>query len=161
MKIAVVSDTHGHIENTARLIQQLDHFEIEAVLHCGDIGTSEIVTMFASWPTHFVFGNCDHDHVSLRHTIKQAGQHCHDLFGELELGGRSIALLHSHDAERFIKVINANTYDMVCYGHTHCAEQHLVGKTLVLNPGAMYRADPHKFAIVDLDSMTAEHFELQ
>jgi predicted phosphodiesterase len=43
----------------------------------------------------------------------------------------------------------------VCYGHTHQAEQHRVGKTLVLNPGALYRATPHSLALVDLEHLEA------
>jgi predicted phosphodiesterase len=38
----------------------------------------------------------------------------------------------------------------VCHGHTHRRREERVGKTLVLNPGAIYRANPHTFAIVDL-----------
>jgi predicted phosphodiesterase len=41
----------------------------------------------------------------------------------------------------------------VCYGHTHKAEFHRVGKTLVLNPGALHRATPHSLAVVDLDTL--------
>ena len=41
------------------------------------------------------------------------------------------------------------------YGHTHEAEQHREGKTLVLNPGALYRANPHSIAVVELDTMEA------
>jgi predicted phosphodiesterase len=43
----------------------------------------------------------------------------------------------------------------VCYGHTHVAESHLEGRTLVLNPGALYRATPHSIATVDLQTMEA------
>jgi putative phosphoesterase len=127
----------------------------EAVLHCGDIGSREIPMLLAAWPIHFVFGNCDHEQDDLRAAIEQAGLACYGLFGNLELGGRRIALLHSHNAKLFRQVSTSGDYDLVCYGHTHHAEQHREGKTLILNPGALYRATPHSLAVVELATMEA------
>jgi hypothetical protein len=73
----------------------------------------------------------------------------------LTLGGRRIALLHSDDARAFRHACTSGQYDLVCYGHTHRAEQHREGRTLVLNPGALYRANPHSLAVVDLATLEA------
>jgi predicted phosphodiesterase len=43
----------------------------------------------------------------------------------------------------------------VCYGHTHLAAIERLGRTLSLNPGALYRANPHSLAIVELKSLEA------
>jgi putative phosphoesterase len=155
MRIGVISDTHGHILNTLLAVRMLSSLDVEAVLHCGDIGTTEIPPLLKPWPTHFVFGNCDYDAVALRAAIEQAGLICHGRFGDIELGGRRIALLHSDDARQFERVCTADEYDLVCYGHTHRAEQHRQGKTLILNPGALYRATPHSLAIVESDTLEA------
>lgn len=149
MKLGIVSDTHGHVENTLAAVRMLESLEVEAVLHCGDIGTPAIPKLFAQWPTHFVFGNCDYERDELRRAIQAAGLLCHDRFADLNLGGRRIALIHSDDGERFRQTINAGSYDVVCYGHSHVAEFHLVGRTLVLNPGALYRANPHTIALLE------------
>ena len=85
--------------------------------------------------------------------IASAGKLCHGSFGDLTIGGRRIALLHSHDARLFRQTISGGQYDLVCYGHTHIATQERMDKTLVLNPGALYRAMPHSLAIVELDDM--------
>jgi putative phosphoesterase len=153
--LAILSDTHGHAANTLAAARMLESFDVAAILHCGDIGTPEIPQLLAPWPTHFVFGNCDSDHDSLRAAIQQASpKHtCHGLFGDLNIEGRRIALLHSHDAKLFHRVSHSGEYDLVCYGHTHQAEHHHVGKTLILNPGALYRATPHSLAILDLETM--------
>jgi putative phosphoesterase len=158
MKIGVVSDTHGHIANTLAAARMLEALEVEAVLHCGDIGSPEIPKLLAAWPVHFVFGNCDHayEEDDLRAAIEAAGLTCHGRFGEIELAGRRIALIHSDDARLFRQVISGGKYDLVCYGHTHEAEFHREGKTLVLNPGALYRANPHSIAVVDLTTMQVE-----
>jgi putative phosphoesterase len=155
MRIGVISDTHGHVTNTLAAVRMLESLEVAAVLHCGDIGSQEIPRLIASWPAHFVFGNCDHDTGGLRAAIEQAGLHCYGAFGQLELAGRRIALLHSDDAKLFRRVCTCGEYDLVCYGHTHHAKQHREGKTLILNPGALYRATPHSLALVELESMEA------
>jgi uncharacterized protein len=41
-------------------------------------------------------------------------------------------------------------------GYAHQAEQHRQGKTLVLNPGALYRANSLSIAVDDLETMQAE-----
>jgi len=155
MRIGVISDTHGHVLNTQAAVRMLSSLEVEVVLHCGDIGTTEIPRLMKPLPVHFVFGNCDYDEVLLRLAISQAGLVSHGRFGDIELGGRRIALLHSDDARKFQRVCTSNEYDLVCYGHTHRAEQHRQGRTLVLNPGALYRATPHSLAIVDLEDLDA------
>jgi uncharacterized protein len=155
MRIGVISDTHGHLTSTLAAVRLLHSLEVATVLHCGDICSHEIPKLLAAWPAHYVFGNCDHDQEEQRAAIEQAGGSCCGLFGDLEIAGRRIALLHSHDARRFREVCTSGEYDLVCYGHTHQAEQHRVGKSLILNPGALYRATPHSLAVVDLATMEA------
>jgi putative phosphoesterase len=161
MRIGVISDTHGHVANTQAAVRMLESLEVEQVLHCGDVGSPEIPPLVAAWPAHFVFGNCDHEHEELAAAIKGCGLVCHGLFGELELAGRKIALLHSHDARRFAEAKSGGRYDLVCYGHTHLAEFHREGRALVLNPGALFRATPHTIAVVELDTMEATIVEIK
>ena len=160
MLIGIVSDTHGHVEFARPAIRMLESCEAELVIHCGDIGSEEIVGLFQRWPTHFVFGNCDTQHERFGRAIKAAGQTCHDRFGSLEAGGRKIAFLHGDDGPLLKETIAGGLYDLVCYGHTHIPEQHLDGRTLVLNPGALYRANPHSLAIVRLPELEIAHVML-
>ncbi|HUG93596.1 MAG TPA: YfcE family phosphodiesterase [Planctomycetaceae bacterium] len=153
MQIAVVSDTHGHVASTREAVRVLEALGVAAVLHCGDIGSPAIVPLFAAWPAHFVFGNVDQDESDVQRAIEAAGQTCHGRFGSVELAGRRIAFLHGDDAAALAETIDSGQYDLVCYGHTHRAEHHMQDGTLVLNPGALYRANPHSFAVVDLSSM--------
>jgi putative phosphoesterase len=160
MRLGVVSDTHGHIPSTRAAIRALAEEDVAAVVHCGDIGSAEVVALFTGWPTHFVFGNVDYDEGELSRAIQSAGQTCHGRFGELELAARKIAFLHSDDRELFEQTVESGDWDLVCYGHTHVAEQHKEGRTLVLNPGALYRAKPKTLAVVDLASLTAAHLPI-
>lgn len=160
VRLGIISDTHGHAELTRPAVRLFESLGVETVLHAGDIGSAEVIALFAAWPTHFVFGNCDDDQAALRSAIEAAGQTCHGDFGDLELAGVRIALLHSHDRRRFRETCDSGDYRLVCYGHTHVAAIDHRGETLVVNPGAIYRASPHSIAIVDLPDVKATVIEL-
>lgn len=154
-RVGIISDTHGHAELTRPAVRMLKSLEVEVVLHCGDIGSVEVVELFADWPTHFVFGNCDWDQQELEYAIERAGQTCHGQFGDLELDGVRIALVHSHDRRRFRQCIDSGDWQVVCYGHTHVAVVERRGDTLLVNPGAIYRANPHSVAVLELPECQA------
>src|SRR5438067_2299698 len=71
MLLGIVSDTHGHVEHTRQAVRMLESLEVHEVIHCGDIGSSDIVPLFAAWPTHFVLGNVDYDEPPLREAIDE------------------------------------------------------------------------------------------
>jgi uncharacterized protein len=158
--IGVISDTHGHVELARPAVRMLESLEVEAVLHCGDIGSIAVVELFAAWPTHFVFGNCDENTNAFAAAIERAGQTCHGMFGELDFDGVKVALLHSHERKQFREAIDSGRYRLVCYGHTHVAAIDRHGETVVLNPGAIYRASPHSIAVVDLPAVEASIIEI-
>lgn len=155
MRLGVVSDSHGHVDHVRPAIRMLESLEVDRVLHCGDIGSMAVVEMFAPWPTDFVFGNCDYDRAEFAASIAAAGQTCHGEFGDLEIAGKRVALLHSDDRRRFQETIRSGEYNLVCYGHTHVAASERIGDTLVLNPGALYRANPHSIAVVEFPTIEA------
>ena len=61
----------------------LQSCQVELVIHCGDIGSTEIISLFQPWPTHFVFGNVDIPTQPLQRAIVAAGQTCHGRFKEI------------------------------------------------------------------------------
>lgn len=153
MQVGIVSDTHGHVHNTLDAVRMLESLQVDQVIHCGDIGSDEIPALF-SCPTHFVFGNVDrHDELAMDAAITREGHTSHGRFGSLEIAGKRIAFLHGDDTRRFRETVESQDWDLVCYGHTHKAEHHMDGKTLVLNPGAVYRANPHTIALVQFPQL--------
>jgi putative phosphoesterase len=156
--LGVVSDTHGHVANARAAVRMLESLGVEAVLHCGDIGSEAIVPLFAAWPTHFVLGNVDGGSLAtgLAAAIEKAGLTCDGRFGSLELAGTNIALLHGDDGRLLEQTIAAGEHQLVCHGHTHVRRLERVGSTLVLNPGALYRAAQHTIATVELPSLRAQ-----
>ena len=96
----------------------------------------------------------------LRRAIERAGQTCHGRFGSITADGRHIAFLHGDDSALLESTISSGEYDLVCYGHTHVAEHHAEGSTFVLNPGALYRAQPHSLAVVELPKLEIAHLAI-
>ncbi len=154
MTIGVISDTHGQAEFTREAVRVLEEFKIELVLHCGDIGSAEVVEVLSQWPCHYVLGNVD-DERTLPAAIAAAGQKCYGRFGSLLLKGRKIAWLHGDDTHLLEQTISGGEWDLVCHGHTHVPRCEWRRQTLVLNPGALYRAKRHTAAIVELPSLKA------
>ena len=90
MRLGIISDTHGHVELTRPAVRMFESLDVDAVLHCGDIGSMAVVELFAAWPTHFVFGNCDDGHAETSPPrFGKAGQTCHGLFGDLDVRRRA------------------------------------------------------------------------
>lgn len=152
MRIGIVSDTHSRHHTVEKVLALLRDHEVEQVLHCGDIEDAETVRMFAKIPTHFVFGNCDDDREGLRRAIAGSGATFQEPFGDLELAGRKLAWIHGDNARTFRDIERSGHFDYLFYGHTHQAEQHRTGPTLVVNPGALHRARVKTFVVLDLAS---------
>jgi len=160
MLLGVVSESHGCIEATMRAVRMLKSLDVSTVLHCGDIGAPEIIALFAPWPTHFVLGNVDDHGALLADAARRAGQTLHGRFGRLELADRKVALVHGDDEERLREAIADGQYDVVCCGHTHLAEVRRDGPTLVVNPGAVFRAKRHTIATIDLAALEASVIDI-
>lgn len=156
MQIGIVSDTHGQEAFAQAAAHMLQSFSVEQVLHCGDIGSTGIVEIFSKWPTHYVFGNTDTALDVLREAIEAAGGICYGTRADFELDGRRIGMTHGDDGALLMRMIRSGEYALVCSGHTHRTLVRQEGPTLVLNPGALYRAPQHTIAIVDLQTMQHE-----
>ncbi len=150
MLIGIVSDTHSRYETVAKAVQILRERNVDMVLHCGDIEDQETVLLFLGLRTHYVFGNCDSDKTGLHRTMQDIGATLHDRFGHMELRSKKIAFLHGHDQGLMKQVEWSDYYDFLFYGHTHHAEEHRTGRTRVINPGALHRARPKTFVVLEL-----------
>jgi putative phosphoesterase len=149
MLIGVVSDTHSRYATVETVVRRLRQRGVYCVLHCGDIEDADTVWLFEGLTTHFVFGNCDTERASLRQAIHATAATLQEPFGHLELEGHKIAWIHGDDKRLLHDIENSGHFDYVFYGHSHQAEQHRVGSTLVVNPGALHRARTKTFALLD------------
>lgn len=138
MRIAVLSDSHDHLERLAAALDQMA--SAEAVIHCGDLVAPFVVKRMAAAlpqiPIHIVWGNNDGDHQLIGRVAQQhPAIQLHGLVGRLELGGWRVAVVHYPDLARDMAL--SGQYDLVCYGHDHTAHQEKVGACRLLNPGEL------------------------
>src|SRR6185437_11773283 len=129
---------------------------IATLLHCGDIDDPETVELFRGFTTHFVFGNCDIDQAELRAAMADIGATLHDSFGSVELEGVKLAFTHGDNKDLLRDVERSGYYDFLFYGHPHQAEEHRSAPTRVINPGALHRARPKRFVVLDLERREVE-----
>lgn len=160
MLVGVLSDTHGHQPFARQAVRMFDSFGVDRLIHCGDIGSPEIVEICGQWPADYVWGNVDDHRQELEAAIGRMGQTCHGWLAVLELAGLRIAVLHGHDTRLLQQTIDEGAHQLVCHGHTHVRRLERVGSTLVLNPGAVYRANPRSIAVVRLPELEITHLDL-
>jgi putative phosphoesterase len=156
MQIAILSDTHGRHQTVERALQLLQDRNVTFIVHCGDIDDADTVWLFQGFTVHFVFGNCDFERTALRQAIHGIGETLHESWGHLELNGAKIAFVHGDDKQQLHDLEHSGHFDYLFYGHTHQAEEHRTGPTRVINPGALHRARPKTFLILDPASGATE-----
>lgn len=155
MRLAILSDTHNRYARVERVLEILKERAVELIVHCGDIEDADTVELFPAH-THFVFGNCDTDRISLRAAMQNIGATLHEPFGHLDVEGISLAFLHGDNRTLFRDVENSAAFQFLFYGHTHIAKEHQTGPTRVINPGALHRAHEKSFLLLDLPGGTTE-----
>jgi putative phosphoesterase len=149
MRIGIISDTHNQIARTTRAVSRLIVGGAEAVVHCGDLTRPDVVDEFIGVRTYFVFGNNDFDEPGLRRAMAAIGGVCLGRGGELELGGKRIAVTHG-DSDRQVRQLASKAPDYLLFGHSHEVADYREGPTRWLNPGALHRASEWTVGLLDL-----------
>jgi putative phosphoesterase len=147
--IGILSDTHEHAEITAASVALLRARGAQFFIHCGDVGSEQVLDQLAGLPCAFVFGNCDWDRDQLERYAANIGVACHGVFADLELGGKRFAVLHGDDSHLRERLLIAQGHDYLLQGHTHVRLDDRVGRTRIINPGALFRAREKTVALLD------------
>ncbi len=151
MRIGILSDTHDRHQRTALAVARLRAEGVEALVHCGDITTPEVVYELAGLPSHFVLGNNDDDESALRWAIGAIEGVCLGHGGEVTLAGRRIAVTHGDRPDQVRRLRRAAPAYLLS-GHTHQRLDRRDGPTRLINPGALHRAAEYTVACLDLDT---------
>ena len=149
MIIGILSDTHDRAEWMAAGLRALRDAGAEFFIHCGDIGEQGCIDLLAGLPSAFVFGNCDFDRAGLARYAASIDVACYGNFGDLPLDGKRVALIHGDDLRLRQRLLASQDYDYLFQGHTHVKADTRVGRTRVINPGALHRAAVKTVATLD------------
>lgn len=175
-RIGLLSDSHGRAATTRRAVKLLVDHGAEMLLHLGDVGTVEVIdALVVSGPNgngqmqaRLVFGNTDWD----RHTLEQYAREL-DVSVDHPVGRLNISdgmgasgspgeLVYCHgDNPEPIRQAVEQEVRYLCHGHTHRATDTLQGRTRVINPGALFRADHYTVALLDTQTDELELIRLQ
>ena len=129
LKVMVVSDTHGHLENLKKALDA--EKPLDMLLHCGDIENDEnIIRIMANCHCRMVSGNMDFGNASP----------ATDIF---EIGCHKILLCHGHrlsvssGTDMLCSQARALGAELTFYGHTHMPEISGFGGVTCANPGSI------------------------
>ncbi|MFW9829185.1 MAG: metallophosphoesterase [Candidatus Thorarchaeota archaeon] len=170
MKVAVLSDSHDHMNNILKAISLINEKKVDALIHCGDYVSPFVRKWFdllkESIKSNFygVFGNNDGERLFL---FQNLGQICKFAQGSnelnLELDGKKIFASHMPKKQTIDALANSGKYDIILFGHTHSLfNEKLENGVIVVNPGELcgYLSGKATFAIIDTKKMESEIIEL-
>ena len=150
MRVGIISDTHDQLARTARAVSRLVSEGAEALIHCGDFTSRDVVFECGGLPSYYVFGNNDFELDDLRGAMAEVGGTCLEWAGEIVLSGRRIAICHG-DRPREVRRLSEARPDYLLFGHSHQPTDVREQEIRWINPGALHRAIDWTVAVLDLD----------
>ena len=158
MRVAIVSDSHGHAAALAGALGVLSDQGCDAIVHCGDISNRSSVAALgaAAAETYLVAGNMDRRYHDLADDARRVGVHFSPRCIEVPLGGgEHMAVTHGHDGHLLDGLIAGGQFAYVCHGHTHRRRDERNGRVRIICPGALsHPRRPRRpgLAVLDVDA---------
>lgn len=144
MKILVVSDSHGNLEN---LIKMYEDVLPQIVICTGDVtkDIDELSYIFPDRKYYIVRGNCD------------MFDRKYDIDLEFDICGKKFFITHGHkygvkyDLSKLEKI--SKNYDFTIFGHTHIPYKNLDKTSTIFNPGS---AGMGSFGVIEIQGDTVK-----
>jgi putative phosphoesterase len=161
MRIGILSDSHDRADAMKLAVKTLLANGAEYLIHCGDVGAPEMLDHLAGVPSAFVWGNNDFDRAEMQRYAERLDITCLSDVGELELDGKLICVMHGDDERAKQRAFADQRFDYLLQGHTHIPADQRVGKTRVINPGALYRARQKTVAVLNTQTDALQFMSLE
>ena len=163
MKVGIISDTHDDVRNLKAALEVLRAEDVTKIFHCGDICGPGIINVLAGFDVWIARGNMDRHFGLVRAVGETIGHGRLNWFHVSTLDGYSIAMVHGDDEEVLGNLIASGQYAYVFHGHTHRRSDRTIGRTRVINPGALggTRRQSRSFCILGLATGEARFVELE
>ena len=166
MKIGIISDSHGKKRRLKAALEILRERGMDAVVHCGDLGSEECVRLLAAAgvPAYAVAGNMDKHADLLEETARGCGVNFSHRQIEVPIGGgQHLVATHGNSAEVLNELVFGGQFPYVCHGHSHRVRDERYGRVRLINPGALRspRAPRHPtVAMLDTQADALEFIEV-
>ncbi len=128
------------------------------LLHLGDVETDAVLDELAGHPARVVFGNCD-DVDRLSSYAAHLGIKVDHPMGVFDADGKNVVFTHGHMPRLVHDVLGDADY--LFHGHSHEVRDERVGRTRVINPGALVRASRYTCSLLDTHTDTLELLEVE
>jgi len=148
MILGVISDSHGRADRVRRAVALLEEKGATRFIHCGDVGGIEVFDEFIGRRLDFVWGNTDVPTQGLLAYLRTVGIQPPAATLDLTIDERSILVFHGHEPG-FRMALQHPRADYILHGHTHAACDERIGRTRIINPGALQRAAIYTVATLD------------
>jgi putative phosphoesterase len=152
MKIGIISDTHDHLGNLEKALQILKQDGVTMLLHCGDVCGPGILQALAGFDVRVARGNMDRHPALIQVAEDVLGRGRLARLHRFTLNGYAAVMIHGDDEEQLGALIASGQYAYIFHGHTHRRSEQRIGRTQVINPGALggMRYQQRSFCILDL-----------
>jgi predicted phosphodiesterase len=77
-----------------------------------------------------------------------------------ESGGKKFFVNHGTNSRVIEDAVESQQYDYVLHGHTHEMRNEVLGRTRVINPGALFAADGYTIAFLTVETGEVEFVEI-
>jgi|SRR3989338_8392176 len=158
--IGLISDTHENENAIKKAAAILKKNNVDFAVHCGDIISPPMLEHFKGLSMKFVFGNNDGERNGLNAKAKEFGFEAITDEKEFEHKNKKFYAYHGTDSAKLDAAIKSNKYDYVLTGHTHVKRDEKIGKTRIINPGALFRIYPYTIALLDVDKNKVEFIKI-
>lgn len=154
-RVGVLSDTHGRASIARQAVTLLMDRRVDALVHCGDIGTGEegravLDALVEAVPCWFVWGNTDWDSVELEPYAASLGLHALGDGGFFDAEGCRIAVQHGHLETLYASLRDSGENRYLMSGHSHVPHDERVAGCRLLNPGALFRTRQPTVGVLDV-----------
>jgi putative phosphoesterase len=139
VRIGLLSDSHGRHLMTRAAVSALRDLGAGMLIHLGDVCGERVLDELAGVHSRVVFGNMDLDIPSLARYAESIGVAVDHPMGRLEIDGKRLAYTHGHQGDLMARAVQESV-DYLFHGHTHSLRDERIGRTRVINPGALFRA---------------------
>ena len=152
MKVLVISDTHGNIQNVIHILKLIRPLGVDTIIHCGDYidDARRLIKLYPDITVYAVYGNCD----GLAHKDEYTQIITLEKVPILITHGHRYGIKWGDYKELYIDA-KAEAAQLAICGHSHAAYLKKEQGIILLNPGSISLPrdfNAPSYGIIDLEA---------
>jgi predicted phosphodiesterase len=137
-RVGVVSDTYDNREGLKQLLNRFLVGGARWLIHCGGLGSAGLIDLLKPWRLFIVAGERERDRQAIEATLQKARLQSFlptDMTTTIE--GARIGVCRGDDMALVNRWAKSGEFDYIFYGHSLRRSDSMMGRTRVINPGAL------------------------